>query len=92
VFDGAFSGTVLTAAGVRNFVSQLKPAVAIRGPQHRDVDADVIKPVDLVHPPALDGRLAFQFQAELGENAIAAARSSTTTPTWSIRWIVMSQG
>jgi hypothetical protein len=38
-----------------------------------------------VHPTSLDWRLALQLIPSSTKNAVAAARSSTTTPTWSIR-------
>jgi hypothetical protein len=85
VFPGAFSGSALTAVGVWNFV-RLKPAVAVRGPHHRDVDSDAVEPDDTVHPTSFDRRLAFQLHTKFDKkNAIAASRSSTTTPTWTIR-------
>ena len=43
---------------------QLKPAVAVRGPQHCDVDSDVVEPDDAVHPTSLDWRLALQLQTK----------------------------
>src|SRR4051794_1097889 len=38
---------------------QLNPAVAVRGPHHRDVGTDVVEPDDAVHPTSLDRGLAF---------------------------------
>jgi DNA-binding transcriptional LysR family regulator len=64
--------------------------VPIRGPHHNDVDSDIFEPIDAVHPRALDRHLAFARHAERGKKAIAAARSSTTTLTWSNLLIVMS--
>jgi hypothetical protein len=69
---------------------QLKPAVAVRVPHHCDVDSDAVEPDDAVRPTPLDCRLALQLQTNFDKEAIAAARSSTTTPTLSIRRIVMS--
>jgi hypothetical protein len=43
---------------------QLKPAVAVRGLQHRDVDSDAVEPDDTVHPTSLDRRLALQLHAK----------------------------
>src|SRR5215831_17440847 len=46
---------------------QLKPAVAIRGPHHRDVHPDAVEPGDMVRPASLDWRLALQLHAKFGE-------------------------
>jgi hypothetical protein len=43
---------------------QLKPAVAVRGPHHCDVDSDVVEPDDTVHPTSLDWRLALQLHTK----------------------------
>jgi hypothetical protein len=43
---------------------QLKPAVAVRSPQHCDVDSDIVEPDDAVHPTSLDCRLALQLQTK----------------------------
>src|SRR3984893_8115867 len=43
---------------------QLKAAVAVRGPHHRDVDSDAVDPVDTVHPTSLDRRLALQLHTK----------------------------
>src|ERR1700737_4342787 len=43
---------------------QLKPAVAVRGPHHCDVDSDVVEPGDTVHPTSLDWRLALQLHTK----------------------------
>src|ERR1700704_3006192 len=43
---------------------QLKPAVAVRGPHHRDVDSDAVEPDDTVHPTSLDRRLALQLHTK----------------------------
>jgi hypothetical protein len=69
---------------------QLKPPVPIWGPHHNDVDLDTFEPVDAVHPRAFDRHLAFERHAEGGKKSVAAARSSTTTLTWSNLLIVMS--
>ena len=84
VFPGAFSGSALTAVGVWNFV-RLKPAVAVRGPHHRDVDSDAVEPDDTVHSNLLDRRLALQLHTKFDKERNSSLRSSTTTPTWSIR-------
>lgn len=43
---------------------QLKPAVAVRGPHHGDVDTDVVEPDDTVHPASLDRRFALQLHTK----------------------------
>jgi hypothetical protein len=43
---------------------QLKPAVAVRSPQHGDVDSDVGEPDDTVHPRSLDRPLALQLHTK----------------------------
>src|SRR5512133_360590 len=43
---------------------ELKPAVAVRGPHHRDVDPDVVERVDAVHPTSLDRRHALQLHTK----------------------------
>jgi hypothetical protein len=43
---------------------QLEPAVAVRGPQHCDVDSDAIEPDDAVRPTSLDWRLALQLHTK----------------------------
>jgi hypothetical protein len=43
---------------------QLKPAVAVRGPHHRDVDSDVVEADDTVHPTSLDWRLDLQLHTK----------------------------
>jgi hypothetical protein len=48
-------------------LGQLQPAVAVRGPHHRDVAPDAVEPDGAVRPEAFDLRLAFQLHAELGE-------------------------
>jgi hypothetical protein len=70
---------------------QFGMAVTVGGPHECDFDANVIQSDDAVHPVALDGcRGTVELHAELDENEMAASRSSTTTPMWSIRWIVTS--
>jgi len=49
---------------------QLEPAVAVRGPHHRDVDPDAVEPVEAVHLTSLDRRLALQLHAELEEELL----------------------
>src|SRR5207248_9684803 len=46
---------------------QLEPTVAIRGPHHHDVDADVVETDDAVDPPSLDGHPAVQLHAKFGK-------------------------
>ena len=46
---------------------QLQPAVAVRGPHHRDVAPDAVESDGAVHPKAFDLRLAFQLHAEFDE-------------------------
>ena len=50
--------------------TQLNPAVAVRGPHHGDVGADVVEPDDAARPIPLDPRLALQLHAELGEERL----------------------
>jgi hypothetical protein len=68
---------------------QLEPSVAVRGLQHRDLGPYAVEPHDAVHPAALDRPRALQLEAEFDEELGCAARSSTTMPTCSIRWIFM---
>src|SRR5215213_9580240 len=63
VFAGALSGSALTAGGVWNFASSIRPWP----PHHGDVGTDVVEPDDLVDPRPLVGRLAFQLHAQFGE-------------------------
>src|SRR3712207_6334268 len=53
---------------------QLNPAVAVRGPHHGDVGADVVEPDDAVHPTPLDRRLAFQLHTEFGEERFGSLK------------------
>jgi hypothetical protein len=46
---------------------QLDPALAVRRPHHRAVDADALDPDDAVHPVPLDLRLPRRLEPELGE-------------------------
>ena len=46
---------------------QLQPAVAVRGPHHRDLAPDAVESDGAVRKQAFDLRLAFQLHAELGE-------------------------
>ena len=66
VFAGAFCGSALIAAR-RVELRQLEPAVAVRGPHHRDVAADAVEPDGAVHPRSLDRRLALQLHAKFDE-------------------------
>jgi hypothetical protein len=80
VFDGEHDATY--AQRVRGYVfrlsadrrrnvglHQLKPAVAVRGPHHGDVDADAVKPDDAVRPTSLDCRLALQLQTKFDKQS-----------------------
>src|SRR5438093_1652425 len=51
--------------GRRVELSQLKPAVAVRRPQHGDVASDTVESDDAVYPRSLDCRLALQLQTKL---------------------------
>ena len=66
---GVFIGALGATAGGHRRVErrQLDPAVAVRGPQEGDVRSDAVQPDELVHPFALDGCLALQFQAQFDE-------------------------
>src|SRR5690606_10325658 len=44
---------------------QLGPAVAGRGPQHRDLAPDLLDPDGTVHPGPLEGHLSLQLHPEL---------------------------
>src|SRR5688572_33050040 len=46
-------------------LGQLNPTVAVWGPQHRDVGANVFEPNDLLYRTSLDGRLALQLHTKL---------------------------
>lgn len=48
---------------------QLKAPMPIWGPHHNDVDVDTFELVDVIHPRALDPRLAFDRHAERGEKS-----------------------
>jgi hypothetical protein len=43
---------------------QLEPAVSVWSSHHRDLDMDVIEPIDTVDPRSLDRRLALHLHAE----------------------------
>jgi hypothetical protein len=51
---------------------QLKPAVAVRDPHHRDVDSNAVEPVDTVHPWTLNRRLALQLHTKFDKERDAA--------------------
>ena len=68
---------------------QLQSSVAVRSLHHRSVRPDALEPHDAIHPAALDRPLALQLESDSTKTSVAAGRSSTTTPTCSIRWIVM---
>src|SRR5919204_3722704 len=68
VFAGAFFGSALAALGLWNF-RQLKPAVAVRGPHHCDVDSDSVEPDDAVHPTSLDWHLALQLETKFDKES-----------------------
>src|SRR4051794_6933930 len=60
------------------------------GLHHRDLRPDVLEPPHAVYRTALDPPLAMQLESELDEEPPSRpARSSTTMPTCSMRWIVM---
>ncbi len=46
---------------------KLKPAMAVRGPQHCDVLSDVVEPDDTVHPKSLDWRLALELHTNFNK-------------------------
>ncbi len=46
---------------------QLKPAVAVRGPHHRDLAADAVESDGAGRPTSLDQRLTLQLHAEFHE-------------------------
>jgi hypothetical protein len=69
---------------------QFEPPVTIGSPHHHNVDLDTFEPVDAVHSWAINQRFPFTLHAKLGKKALAAARSTTTTLTWSNLLIVMS--
>jgi len=50
---------------------------------------DAVELHHAVHPTALDGPLHCSLSPSSTKKAAAAARSSTTMPTCSMRWIVM---
>ena len=80
---------MLAAFGLSEF-RQFKARVAVWRPHHCDVDLNAVEPDNAVNPMSLDLRLPLQLQTQFGKEAIAAGRSSTTTPTWSIRRSVVT--
>jgi len=66
-------------------LGQLKSTVAVRGSHGRDLALNVLKPIDKIHPTSLKWHLALQLHTELDKERFAAARSSTTMRTLSIR-------
>jgi hypothetical protein len=64
---------------------QFEPSMAVRSLQHRDVHADALEPHHTVHPTALDRPLTSTLSPSSTKNLVAAARSSTTMPTFSKR-------
>jgi len=60
---------------------QLNPALTVRDPHDGDVSSDAVQPDELIHPFTLDCCLApSSSRPSSTKNAMAAARSSTTTP------------
>src|ERR1700694_1901668 len=53
---------------------QLKSAVAVRGPHHRDVDSHAVEPVDTVHPTSLDRRLALQLHTKFNKERLSSLK------------------
>src|SRR5829696_904640 len=49
---------------------QLQPAVAVRGPHHRNVAPDAVESDGAVRPKAFDLRLAFQLHAEFDKERL----------------------
>ncbi|MFD3590772.1 hypothetical protein [Streptomyces sp. NPDC058683] len=60
---------------------QLDPAVAVRCPYDGDVRSDAVQPDELVHPLALDGCLALQFQAQFDEERDLSREIGQATAT-----------
>ena len=58
--------------------------------QHHDVRLHAREPVDAIHQLAPDGRRPSTSSPSATKNAVAAGRSSTTTPMCSKRWTVMN--
>src|SRR5207244_4157666 len=80
VFDGEHDATyaqrvrgcvLRLSADLRRPVElrQLKPAVAVRGPHHWDVDSDAVEPDDAVHPTSLNRRLALELQSKFRQES-----------------------
>jgi len=69
---------------------ELKPAVAVRGDQHGDLDALVAQSSDAPGPFSFDRSSPFELQAQLGEKEMTSSRDSTTMPTLSIRLRLIS--
>src|SRR5262249_19737236 len=55
-------------------LGQLKPTVAVRGPHHRDLALNVLKPNDKVHPTSLDWHLARQLHTELDKERLRSLK------------------
>jgi hypothetical protein len=64
---------------------QVKPASAVRGPHHRDVDPDVVEPGDTVRPASLDRRLALQIHAKFGKERGSSPEAADNDADVSIR-------
>ena len=89
---GAFAGACRSPSGpggAWNF-DQLEPSVAVRRLHHRDVRPrrPRARRCGRPHRPRPTPAPCSSSPSST-KNAIAAARSSTTMPTWSMRWIVM---
>jgi hypothetical protein len=70
-------------------LDQLESCIAVGSLHHREVRPDAVEPHDAIQPVAFGCPLALQLEPRSTKNRVAAARSSTTMPTWSIRLIVI---
>lgn len=87
VFAGAF-GSALPAVGVWNFVSSSREwpsGVRTIATSTRTSSSPTTRSTQRPSTAASPS----SSRPSSTKNAVAASRSSTTTPTWSIRWIVM---
>ena len=48
---------------------QLKPAVAVPGPHHCDLDLDAVEPHDAVRPTSLDFRIALELKTKFDKES-----------------------
>src|SRR6185436_5270577 len=89
VFGGAIAGLISTSGGLRNFVSSSRPCpsgVRIMTMSTRTPSSPLMRST---HGPSI-GLSPSRVMPSAVKKAIAAARSSTTTLTWSNLLIVMS--